>query len=275
MKKHRLKNSSKRLAHYGALALAIAGVADANGQIIYTDINPDFAGHDTTATNLDLDNDGVDDFKFLQVFGPAVVIGTFQSHVGHSFLGSDGNGTSYRYAYALNNGDPISAGQSNWFPGANFGTLNYDACQGGNGPSHWCGVTDKYLGLRFQIAGNTHYGWARLDVSASGANWTLKDYAYNSVPGQVLNAGDGQPVGIEENPLLKVKIAAFNHSITLYNLPESTDYRLYSVAGKSVLEGKVSGNTHVIDANALANGVYIIELKDNDTNSIIRKKLVL
>ena len=72
-----------------------------------------------------------------------------------------------------------------------------------------------------------------------------------------------------------IKIAAFNHSIALYNLPESVDYRLYTVTGQSVLEGKVSGNTHIIDANSLVSGVYVIELKDNSDDTIIRKKLVL
>ncbi len=49
----------------------------------------------------------------------------------------------------------------------------------------------NYLGLRFTIAGETHYGWARLSIP-SAAGFTLKDYAYNSVPGEGILAGQTQ-----------------------------------------------------------------------------------
>ena len=39
MSKITKKNFAKRIAKYGALSVAIAGVADASGQIVYTDIN--------------------------------------------------------------------------------------------------------------------------------------------------------------------------------------------------------------------------------------------
>ena len=47
------------------------------------------------------------------------------------------------------------------------------------------------LGLRFDIAGATHYGWARLRVP-SPTSFTLLDYAYNSVPDEAILAGQTQ-----------------------------------------------------------------------------------
>ena len=47
---------------------------------------------------------------------------------------------------------------------------------------------DKYLGLRFIIKGQTHYGWARLDV-LSLSHWVIKDYAYNATPNKPILAG--------------------------------------------------------------------------------------
>ena len=44
MKKTTSSKLSKQLAKYGALTAAILGVADASGQIVYTDVTPDFAG---------------------------------------------------------------------------------------------------------------------------------------------------------------------------------------------------------------------------------------
>lgn len=47
------------------------------------------------------------------------------------------------------------------------------------------------------------------------------------------------------------------------------------MSGKSILNGEIENETHVIEANTLSSGVYIIELKDVSTNAVVRKKLVL
>jgi hypothetical protein len=54
----------------------------------------------------------------------------------------------------------------------------------------WLNVT-RYLGLKFVIAGQTHYGWARLTVSAQRfmVTATLTGYAYETTPGKAIIAG--------------------------------------------------------------------------------------
>lgn len=141
------------------------------------------------------------------------------------------------------------------------------------------------IGLRFQIEGNTHYGWARLDVGANQNNWVIKDYAYNAslagsgrdilAEGAPIMAGEGLPLGIDDNVFSKIKIVALNKSIALFNLPQETNYRLYSLTGQSVLDGKIENDTYVIEAKTLSSGVYIIELEDNNSKAVIRKKIVL
>ncbi len=44
------------------------------------------------------------------------------------------------------------------------------------------GATDKYMGLRFPINGETHYGWARLGVDPEDLSITLYEWAYESEP---------------------------------------------------------------------------------------------
>ena len=61
MKKNTSQKLSNRLAKYGALGVAIAGVADVNGQVEYHDIDPDEGGEGITAF-IDLNQDGIDDF---------------------------------------------------------------------------------------------------------------------------------------------------------------------------------------------------------------------
>jgi hypothetical protein len=60
---------------------------------------------------------------------------------------------------------------------------------------NWLNVTNGYLGLKFQIKGRTHYGWARLSVQSSDGfddvhmEAMLTGYAYETIPGKSIKAG--------------------------------------------------------------------------------------
>lgn len=51
----------------------------------------------------------------------------------------------------------------------------------------WANVHLRYLGFQFKFNGQVHYGWARLTVS--GINAVVVGYAYNTVAGQQILAG--------------------------------------------------------------------------------------
>jgi len=53
------------------------------------------------------------------------------------------------------------------------------------------GVKNRYLGLRFEINGKFHYGWARFNVSFPNLTLsaTLTGYAYETIPGKRIVAG--------------------------------------------------------------------------------------
>jgi hypothetical protein len=57
------------------------------------------------------------------------------------------------------------------------------------------GVKDRYLGLKFAIKGEIHYGWARLNVKVDKigniVNITalLTGYAYETIPNKAIIAG--------------------------------------------------------------------------------------
>ena len=281
MKKTTPQKLPNRLAQYGALSLAIAGVADANGQIVYTDVDPD--GDGTTVANdifFDIDNNVMHDFQIRQSSSNLLIAPLLNA----SILGNPNGGAldNYNYPFALNSGAVISNGAISWIPSNGyFQTMNYNSCYWGNGGDYnnWCSVTDKYLGLRFLIGGEIHYGWARLDVLSMPGNWILKDYAYNktqTIPGQGDPINAGQTVlGIEDNAFSEIKIVALNKSIALFNLPQETEYRVFNMAGQAVLDGKITNDTHVIEANTLASGIYIIELANANSKAVIRKKIVL
>jgi len=59
----------------------------------------------------------------------------------------------------------------------------------------WVNVTNRYLGVKFNIGGETHYGWVRLTVQTQGGltiNATLTGYAYESLANTPITAGKTQ-----------------------------------------------------------------------------------
>jgi hypothetical protein len=70
---------------------------------------------------------------------------------------------------------------------------------------NWFGVSNKYLGLQFQIGSNTHYGWAQLSVSDStdvnnAVTATLIDWAYQDIAGASIQTGQTSDVAAVPEP---------------------------------------------------------------------------
>src|ERR1700683_4495618 len=92
------------------------------------------------------------------------------------------------YASALRLGAGI--GPLRYFPGKQMASVNV-------GPAaiyyvgSWVNVKNRYLGLRFKIKGKTHFGWARLSVQVQNHTvvGTLTGYAYETIPGKAIKAG--------------------------------------------------------------------------------------
>jgi len=270
MQKNTSSNLSKRLLQYGALSAAALGAVDASGQIVYTDVTPDAVINVGETFIVDLTAAGTE-FEFSNPDGlnngNAAVV--FPSS-GGAFLGMTAAG--FQYPNLLANGDAIAATGTYTDAGIR-GDLNYYGCAYSN--SQWCGaVTDGYIGVSFVFSGNTHYGWVRLNTDVNGSNLiTVKDFAYNSTPGEAINAG--QTLGVDEFSSNPIKIVALNKSIGLYNLTQVTEYNVLDISGKTIMNGTTNGDSYVIEANAIANGIYIIELSGSDSNAVIRKKIVL
>jgi hypothetical protein len=78
-----------------------------------------------------------------------------------------------------------------------------DAFKGGSEPmvkcanglypvGSWINVKNRYLGVKFKIKGQTHYGWGRLTVQVQlpiTITATLTGYAYETIPNKAIIAG--------------------------------------------------------------------------------------
>jgi hypothetical protein len=274
MKKTTSEKLSKRLLKYGAFSAAILGTANANGQIIYTDIADETVDATNARVAIDIDNDATGDYlfgvsttgQFAFVFPASSSMAAYNSNL---FVGF----TSGPYAYPSNlTAGTVIDGSSPTFNGQR-GDFNYNSCAYPG--SQFCNGADGYMGVHFDVGGNVHYGWVRIQVSADATSIVIKDFAYNSTPGDPIEAGQ-QSLSIDDFDLNDTRIVALNKSIGLYNLSgNSTNYNLYDITGKVVLNGTTSDDTHVIEAASLSSGIYIVELRDSNSSSVLRKKVVL
>jgi hypothetical protein len=164
-------------AGVGLLALA----QPAEAEIVYTptytrihDGNPD--------TLLDLNNDGIADFVFshysssvrwLEVDGETKSNGILQ-------------GQQEQQGWAADLFQGIVIGPKRRFGGPELMAETYNGVLLGD----WNHVQNRYLGLRFKIDGETHYGWARITVRGDGGHDAIiTGYAYETEPDRPIVSG--------------------------------------------------------------------------------------
>jgi len=187
-----------------ALAASAAGLGvvftpPAEAEIIYTPANQSIG----PITYLDLNHDGINDFKFtthhtahnthgcasgsaaLAVYGvsPAKNISgesAFASALPPGgYVGPAGKFRGQKMAFVVG-GCTTSNGGASF-----YGRSGFWAGPAGGGIEH------RYLGLKFTINGEIHFGWARLKVVISSLTMkaTLTGYAYETIPNKRIIAG--------------------------------------------------------------------------------------
>jgi hypothetical protein len=277
------KELQNRLSKYTAAAAAVTvGAAGANAQIVYTDVDPDFMHPgDEIGLGLDMDNDG--NFDFIIASGDSIfqtsagsvrvrntVVAGYGSQAANNAIAGE-MPSAYNYALALDMGTMID-NTLNWISATN--TMAYNVDSANPYAENWNGVTDKYLGLRFNSGGNDYYGWARMDVQAEADVWTLKDYAYQA--GQT-GIEAGATAAIEEGTMDQyvhfVNQADNTVKVVLNEAVTGANVTVVSAAGQVVQTGAVEGAEFVVNMNGLAGGIYIINVT-SEQGSITKKMSV-
>lgn len=200
-----LNNLESHLHVYSASAV-MAGVSllslsqPAEGEIVVTHVNVAICG-----ATVDLNNDGKPDFSFP----------CYQSFYEHTFYvkmmvapltGGKAVGGARKaggpYASALASGAKIG-------PSAHFSSsvgieqLQIERSSGGQSIStsskyalvgQWGNKGPKYLGVKFLINGQMHYGWIRMSVTrpnhqSRSLNGTITEFAYETIANQTITAG--------------------------------------------------------------------------------------
>jgi hypothetical protein len=288
-----------------ALLLLAVIATQAQAQIIYTDVDPDstYSGANDTCS-LDLDNDGNIDFLIVQrtSYEPCPSNCDPSSTRPRSWVkidpaGTNGVAITSSYASQIPQGVAIDPALT-WTSTIRALTTqdppicySFDGqplqCSSGMANGNWLfGDSEdlpKFLGLRFESAGSAHYGWARLSIPVFGTSCTLKDYAYNSVPGEAIVAGDDGTTGITSIALRGMQVTPNPFSSTLRislmtGTTGSVSYRVLSLMGQPLITRTIaptSGTTAItIDLASLAPGTYLLEIETGGER-MVRKVMKL
>jgi hypothetical protein len=196
----------KKLIAYAAAATAtgmgvLACSLPAEGKVVSTvnwiQILP------RSMANLDLNNDGIIDFQFsnriTRTSGGYITYGTLKILPQGQSNAIWGTGRS---ASALASG--VTIGPSGKLqPSHSFMGREYyrNRSYSGNYRSsgQWKQTSRNFLGFKFTVNGEVHYGWARVNVVATdrGMYAAVSEYAYETIPNKSIRTG--QTGGTEKN----------------------------------------------------------------------------
>jgi hypothetical protein len=193
--RHPLKLSTslqRRLNHY-ALAAAGVGVVSltqpASAKIVYTPTHELVPWGFDNGLALDLNHDGINDFFFFNFFSSTSSTLELSIMPENKLNEISSNGKAF--ATALPSGAKIGPdGKFHERPGD--GMVTGYSFKKGTCFGPWAHSNKRYLGLKFEIKGETHFGWARLNVSCNFPHpiqATLTGYAYETVPNKSIVAG--------------------------------------------------------------------------------------
>jgi hypothetical protein len=171
----------------GAAGVGILALAEpAEAEIVYTPAHVTIAPNRTVG--LDLNHDGTVDFTFqnrLYISGVYarrddlnIIPEGANEIVGHGEASDLGRGVKVGYSAAFSAGAKSMA----------FGTDQVGSFYCGG---DWNTVSDRYLGFKFTIDGETHFGWARLSTTCQlyKVEAVLTGYAYETVAGKAIVTG--------------------------------------------------------------------------------------
>ncbi len=207
---------NRRLVSYATAATAagagLLGLArPAEAQIVYTPAHVVIGFQGSYA--LDLTNDGTTDFilhdSAMANCSTAVNALLAQPVPGNAVEGrSSANGLAL--ASALKAGNAVGSSQHFINPGGRGAIMGeaVDSPGGGSLFGNWIHAANRYLGLKFQINGQTYFGWARMTVDVSRpvhVRAVLSGYAYETQPNTAIIAGQehGAAAGVPSEPWIK------------------------------------------------------------------------
>lgn len=260
------------------LIIALLFNSTAKAQIVYTDVVPDVVCYmNGSSYKLDLNNDGTYDFNLY-----IIQTGT-SPHINQSIritpLNSNeivGGSTSSFYPLELNSNIKIDSNTLHWsgntpqtLRGTTWSYISHYNPKLHHTFSQWVqnysgnwtvSNTDRYLGLKLKNAGNTYYGWIRMQTNLY-LDFKVEDYAYNSIPNQPILAGQTIATGINEigfQTAFSIYPNPATNSIAV-NFPSDNagELSIVNLYGEVVFTEKTNVEEMKVDVSKFSSGMYM------------------
>jgi len=212
---------NKRLAGYSATAVALAAISsNADAQVAYSGLKNITVK--MTNDSIDMDGNGVKDFAIIN----------YQSG-NYNYASIRNLQSSNRWMGTSRNVSDLASGRyvssSNSFYSGKGGFLGA-AYSSSSNKGNFPGWGDRYIGVRFSIGTDTHYGWIRVNIPSTVDSIIIKDWAYQKRAGYGIVTGDtAAPVltGASVNHIgvdtANFNIATDKNTYLYYGVKKSTD----------------------------------------------------
>ncbi len=241
-----------------AILFSFIFFSQVNATIVYTDItdatlkkDPDAEPWENAELEIDIDNDGVSDFKFE---------------------------THFIAKMAYNGADVVTVSEEEWdvIKGLEANT-SIDANTGFNafvdaylnagfGTYVFPSNQDQYLGVRFTKNTNTHYGWIKIELTDDGV--IFKEYAYESVANTAIKAGAKEsptPTGISQS-LSIANVSIYpnpaHESLNIESAEPLTEISIMDLTGIVIKNISITQGTSTrLSVEELQAGLYYIMIR--------------
>lgn len=246
------------------LLLSFLTFSISNGQIVVKDI-PDFTLSTGTFLNFDFNSDGTNEFKFENISGSVETFFDF-SKVNFVGCGTLADGYGWDVMKPL----PVNTTISNASSLDAQGDAYINAFWAN--PTDMFPIGDSYIGTRFKIGNNTHYGWILVN-STGGANGIIKvkSYAYNSTANESLKTGQTLSNKEFQNDF---EFSIFPNPVKDYFTIKTEkgieSASLFTITGKKT---QITISNNSANISQLESGIYFLNLKTT-TNEFSTIKLV-
>ena len=246
----------------------------AKAAVVYTDIVPDSSkkliGSKFEWFSIDFNKDGKEEYNFRwDVYGPGdyFVHTTFASGNDLALTGAT-NPFGAAILTVIDAGKSIDASLM-------WNTSLPEPIIGDNSNPNFSGKGDKYIGVRFKLGFNTHYGWILINFTAPD-QLTVKSYAYEDAPNTAIITGK-KPTSIftfsAGEDLFNIFPNPAGKILNIHNPAESGTLSILDMTGKMEWTGPLSGKTMQVDISRLATGFYVLRLINNQ--GVINKKFAV
>jgi len=205
-KGHILSEALQRRLNVYALTAGAAGVSllamaqPSSAEIIYTATNRTLTKDATLY--LDLNHDKTIDLVIENRFQEFCnIFGSCRTYASLVALPQGTNELVYNVFGAVAMKSGMGIGPRDAFKGGN-GLMAEGINSGTHVSGTWVNVANRYLGLKFTINGQTHYGWVRMTVQTQGGDTitaTVTGYAYECLPNTPITAGKTSGASVAES----------------------------------------------------------------------------